>query len=144
MRLQSFMEEAGKGSCLAIDYIYIALAIVNPDFETMDDIDKDVAIFQCLELAVLNKYVDEDFYVPNAPKLMNYLTGKKVNVYKMEINGCTELPLNKWSAVGFDYNSKRHFVVGFGTKIIYDSLDNSNCRKYGKPTTARIVEVVNE
>ena len=141
MKLQSMCENIGKWGCLAIDYAYVALALSN-DISKMEQIEIDVALFQLLELADVNNYLDKECYVKDGESLMNYFTGKKCKVTKQNITSFKDLPLDKYSAVRFDYNGKSHFVVAKGQIVVYDSLDDSQCRKYGKPTTARIVEII--
>lgn len=141
MKLQSFLENAGKYMCLAADYIY-AVA----DYLGADEKAAYALIIQTLLDTYDTEVMDKDFFVQNPIKLMSRaaeLAGfpnLKFSVTKQDISKYSDLP-NGYAAVRHDYNGKSHFVLAKDKFRIWDSLDDSVCVKNGKPTTARIITI---
>ena len=52
---------------------------------------------------------------------------------------CDIKGIKERTPVRYDYNGKYHWVGVENGKIAFNSLKNSVCVKYGKPTTARIL-----
>ena len=52
---------------------------------------------------------------------------------------CDIKGIKERTPVRYDYNGKSHWVGVENGKIAFNSLKNSVCVKYGKPTTARIL-----
>ena len=85
--------------------------------------------------------LDDECTVLNPVKLMTGVSERKYNVTKKDITSLDDLG-GKWAAVRFDYNGNGHWVLFHGKEMVYNSLENSNCFKYGKMTTARIIEEI--
>lgn len=84
------------------------------------------------------KILDSDGTVMNAEALLKGITGRDVSVTKKDIKSLDEV--RKQTPVRFDYNGHSHWVVVSDGKIIFNSIENSQCVKHGKPVTARIIE----
>jgi hypothetical protein len=141
--LQSYFINAGKWSCLAEDYIY---AIVDYLIQA-DEATKLNIVNTALYAAFINKTgIDEEFFVSN-PKLLIEKTassiGKQVNVSisKKDISSLKDLPEKGYAAVRFDFNGNSHFVLYKDRNLFFNGLEDSKCFKYGKMTTARIIEI---
>lgn len=133
MNIQTFFEKAGKGACLAMCYIRAVLGEkVTPTM--MFD-----ALWQAAENNIID--VNDDCYVRDAVQLMRLVNpSKRSSVTKQKISSLDELG-EKLAAVNFENNGFNHWVLVENGKIIFDSLDNSQCVKYGVPTSARIIKI---
>ena len=66
------------------------------------------------------------------------------NRYKVEKRRIITIDdIKEATPVRFDRNGFGHWVVVENGKIVFDSLDDSKCVKFGIPTTARIIKVEN-
>lgn len=83
----------------------------------------------------LNGCLDSDGTVLDADKLINKLTGRFVRVNKKDITDIKEI--KDATPVRFDFNGKQHWVVVKNGEIVFNSIRDSVCVKYGKPTTCR-------
>lgn len=132
MNIQTFCEKASEGACLAFCYIRAALGKVIPE-----------KMFGILWDAADKNIIDENdyCYVNDAIALMRLANpNKKYAVMKKDITSLEELD-GQLAAVSFKNGGYNHFVLVENGQIIFDSLDNSLCVKYGKPTTARIIKI---
>lgn len=136
--LQTKLRNAADNLCLAITYVTLGL------YSVADDSEKP-AIETMTAAFIVNALDDEtilekDGYVKDAEKLLYSATGHKFSVTKRKIEKIQDLPLDKYSAVNYEWNGKNHWVGFYGQEMIYNSLEQSKCFSYGKPTDARIVE----
>lgn len=133
MKIQTFCEKASEGACLAFCYIKAALGEnVTPE-----------KMFGILWDAADKNIIDENdnCYVNDAIALMKLANpNKKYSVIKKDISSLEELD-GQLAAVSYKNGGYNHFVLVEKGQIIFDSLDNSMCVKYGKPTTARIIKI---
>lgn len=141
MKLQSFLENAGKEACLCIDYCWaVAEYLGAPDDMTKIALTLQTCI-ECYDSDILG----QDFFVKDPVRLMKTcarLAGYpelKVAVEKLDIESYKDLPEKKYAAVRHDYNGNSHFVLAYNKTLCYDSLDDSKCVRLGKPTTARVI-----
>lgn len=142
MKLQTFLEKAGKYCCLAADYAWIVADALGATDEKV----KYAVIIQTLIECYDTPIMDSDFFVKNPVALMKTtarLCGYKikVNVTKKEINNYSDLPEKGYAAVCHTSGNYSHFVVAKDRLRVWDSLENSNCVATGAPTSARIVKV---
>lgn len=139
MKLQDKFIILGKWSCLAQCYLMKALLDeAAPEEEPF----LEIALASALVVAFDDKTIlDDECTVLNPVKLMAGVSERKYNVTKKDITSLDDLG-GKWAAVRFDYNRNGHWVLFHGKEMVYNSLENSNCFKYGKMTTARIIEEI--
>lgn len=132
MNIQTFCEKASEGACLAFCYIRAALGEVIPE-----------KMFGILWKAANKGIIDENnnCYVNDAIALMKLANpNKKYSVIKKDITSLEELD-GQLAAVSYKNGVYNHFVLVEKGQIIFNSLDNSMCVKYGKPITARIIKI---
>ena len=132
MKIQTFCEKASEGACLAFCYIRAALGKVIPE-----------KMFGILWDAADKNIIDENdnCYVNDAIALMKLANpNKKYSVIKKDISSLEELD-GQLAAVSYKNGGYNHFVLVEKGQIVFDSLDDSKCVKYGKPTTARIIKI---
>lgn len=68
------------------------------------------------------------------------VTGRKINIEFKDIKSLNDLKDYKCKiAVRYDYNGYSHWVGVENCKIVYNSLEKSQCVEKGKPVTARII-----
>lgn len=86
-----------------------------------------------------NGYIEDDGFVASPVLYANQILGRNVyrDVKKVKISSLSELPEGNY-AVEYDYGTKKHFVVCNKSGIVFDSWPESNCVKYGKPTSYRL------
>lgn len=97
--------------------------------------DTALAAWNEAERQRLNGCLDIDGTVLDADKLINKLTGRFVRVNKKDITDIKDI--KEATPVRFDYNKNQHWVVVQNGKIIFNSIRDSVCVRYGKPTTSR-------
>ena len=132
MKIQTFCEKAREGACLAFCYISAALGKVIP--EKMFGILWDAAGKNIID-------ANDNCYVNDAIALMKLANpNKKYAVIKKDITSLEELN-GELAAVSYKNGGYNHFVLVEKGQIVFDSLDDSKCVKYGKPTTARIIRI---
>lgn len=133
MKIQSFFESAGDGGCLALCYVRAALGDKATPTMMFD------ALWQAAENSILD--VDDNCYVRDAAQLMRLVNpSKRYSVEKQKITSIEELN-GELAAVNFKNGDFNHWVLVYRGQIIFDSLDNSQCVKYGVPTSARIIKI---
>lgn len=132
MKIQTFCEKASEGACLAFCYIRAALGEVIPE-----------KMFGILWDAADKNIIDgnDNCYVNDAIALMKLANpNKKYSVIKKDITSLEDLN-GELAAVSYKNGIYNHFVLVEKGQIVFDSLDDSKCVKYGKPTTARIIKI---
>lgn len=139
--IQDKAKAIGEGGCLAFVYANIAETIRNEVWDP-SSFACGLKLFADVFDGMYSGLLDEDCFVTDAEKYLHYLDNDhKYKVTKKDITSLSEVA-NTMGAVRFDYNGKSHWVGFAMGQIVFDSLTDSVCRKYGKPTTVRIVEVI--
>ena len=124
MQIQDLFTSLSSGGCLAIDYAIASLNGVTDEKE----------VFNRLIDARNSGAFDDECYVTNPTFIENIK-----NVVKR--NGFDDCE-GEYVAARFDYGKRSHFVLykkyGDGAyEPYYNSLDSSQCVKYGRITTVR-------
>ena len=139
--IQDKARSIGECGCLAFVYANIAETVMNEGWDP-SNYACQLKLFADVFDGMYSKLLNDDCYVADAEKYLHYLDNShKYKVTKKDISSLTELS-NSMGAVCFEYQGKIHWVGYSMGQIVFDSLTDSVCRKYGKPTKARIVEVV--
>lgn len=139
--IQDIARVIGSKGCLAFVYANIAETVMNECWNP-ETFACQLKLFADVFDGMYYKLLGEDCYVNDAEKYMHYLDNShKYSVTKKDITSLSEVA-NSMGAVYFEYNGKGHWVGFAMGQIVFDSLTDSVCRKYGKPTKARIVEVI--
>lgn len=140
-KLQSWFQQAYDFSCLAQCYLY-AVA----DHSKVKLNERQVELY--MTGGLLAGYgLKEEFFVEDPVHLMKQswkdYSGEDIypNVKKLDLpNGLQDLKTVEYAAVRYDYNGHSHFVLMKYGLLEYNGLEDSQCFKYGKPTTARVIE----
>lgn len=142
MKLQDKYEVFGKWSCLAQCYIYAALHNKATDEERIPSF-MEAMVDSCLLQAFSDKtLLDDECTVLNASKLMHAIDSEhKFTVTKKIISSAKDLPLKGYAAVRFTNGKNGHWVLFLDQVQLYNSLENSQCVKYGNITDARIISI---
>ena len=131
MGIQDFFKSAGNGSCLALCYIKAALG---KDATPQMMID---ALYKAAERNIIN--VKKDCFVEDAISLMKVANPKRVySVVKKDISSISGIKLG---AVRYSYNGFSHWVLIEDGKIVFNSLEDSQCVKFGTPKEARLITI---
>lgn len=131
MSIQDFFKSAGNGACLALCYIRASLS-KDATPQMMFDV-----LWKAAERNIIN--VKKDCFVEDAIALMKVANPKKVySVIKKDIFSIAEIKLG---AVRYSYNGYSHWVLVEDGKIIFNSLDDSQCVKYGTVKEARLIVI---
>lgn len=87
----------------------------------------------------MNGWIDDDGFVSKPVPYANAVLGTNVirDVEKVNITSLSELPEKGYHIVEYDWGVKKHFVVCNRKGIVFDSWENSDTVKYGKPTSYR-------
>lgn len=127
--IQSFMHE----TCLAYCYSYL---VHRDNIDCYQDLQIQMTK-DCIRGALEWQVLSYDGYVLDADRFIKKCScGKKIaSVVKKDITSLEEVKTA--SPVRFDYKGKAHWVVVENGKIIFDTWNNSECVKYGKPATMR-------
>ena len=129
--IQDFFESAGNGACLALCYIRAALG---KDATPQMMID---ALYKVAERNIV--HVKKDCFVEDAISLMKVANNKKVySVIKKDVSSIAGIKLG---AVRYSYNGYSHWVLIEDGKIVFNSLEDSQCVKYGTPKEARLITI---
>lgn len=132
-KIQDFFKSAGEGGCLAMCYIFASLGKSTTASLMFD------ALYQAAGNNIID--VDDDCYVRDAVSLMRSVNpSKRYSVTKQKISSIEELG-GKLAAVNFQNGNFNHWVLVEHGQIIFDSLEDSQCVKYGRPTSARVIEI---
>lgn len=106
------------------------------------DISENVKAVEILSHMIDAKVIGNDctVYWKDAVK---YLTGKDSIVEFKQIQNANELKsISGRCVVRFDNNGFSHWVGVENGEVVYNSLKDSKCVRYGRPTTARIIHLV--
>lgn len=93
--------------------------------------------FDAAEKARLNGYLGDDGFVLDGELLLMDGSPYRWSVEKKQISSLDEIA--SAAPVCYSYNGHSHWVVAENGKIVFNSLGDSACVKYGKPVSARIV-----
>lgn len=130
---QSKAEAIAKNGCLAMAYLYC--------IGIEDDIELLTSVAKAMEKGLLGS----DCFVNDAEKYLTWISGKRYSVTKKSIEEIVKdgglKTLKEPTPVRYDYNGLYHWVVMQEGKIIFNSLSNSVCVKYGQVSTARIISL---
>lgn len=131
MSIQDFFKSAGNGACLALCYIRASLG-KDATPQMMFD-----ALWKAAERNIIN--VKKDCFVEDAVALMKVAKPTKVfSVIKKDVSSITNIKLG---AVRYSYNGYSHWVLVEDGKIVFNSLDDSQCIHYGTPKEARFITI---
>ena len=129
--IQDFFKSAGNGSCLALCYIRAALGKEATPQMMVD------ALYKAAERNIVN--VKKDCFVEDAISLMKVANPTKVySVIKKDVSSISGIKLG---AVRYSYNGYSHWVLIEDGKVIFNSLEDSQCVKYGTPKEARLIRI---
>lgn len=134
MAIQDLYGTMNKYACLALCYAWIVYHDIMISGEALD-------IFMTKQImgAQSAGYLDEEFTVKDAAEYLHYLCPlEQFEVTKKNINSLSEI--KEATPVRYDYNGHSHWVVVENRKIVWNSLADSQCVRYGKPTTAREIK----
>lgn len=133
--IQTFCKGIGDGGCLCFCYLFSTLKETK-----MTPYEANAFLLAGTLAAVEKGLVESNGYVNNAVDLLEYVDpAHKYDVEKRKINSVTDLGDKETAAVLFTYNGKGHWVLVSDRQIVFDSLTESKCRKYGKITDARVI-----
>lgn len=126
------VENIGLYGCLAMCYMFC----VGID-GTADNYILSVsqAIDYCRRLPEKDKFIDTDCTILNASKYLEYLTGKRFDVTKKQIDDISKI--KEPTPVRYSYNGHSHWVVVENGHIVFNSLINSQCVSKGKPAQVK-------
>lgn len=140
--IQTKFRAIGDDCCLACSYLYGAYHSMADECETNPlFIETAVCAAMLQELETLDA-IDKNGFVKDAEKLLSDATGRKWRVTKKRIESIQELPDYKYAVVNFEFNKHNHWVLFKDKKFLYNTLEDSQCFKYGKPVDARILSLV--
>ena len=134
MRIQSLCKRMGDYMCLAACYSWIV---------SRDKFGKSGEMIECKILHdIIEAYhegiLDDEITVLDAASFLElcdpnhkYIVEKRTIITIDDIVEATP--------VRFDRNDYSHWVVVENGRIVFDSLDDSKCVKFGIPTKARII-----
>jgi len=127
--IQKQMQSLFGSACLAYSLAYIY------DEQNRDNI-------KGLTLDVVkgwkNGFIDDDAFVSKPIEYINsFSKDKKKNYDKVKIKTLDDLPSEGLYTVQYAYGNLNHFVVAKRGQIVFDSWENSNCVKFGKPISYR-------
>lgn len=90
--------------------------------------------------ALNRKCLDDEGFVLDAERLLNYITGKRFKVTKKAITGIEDIikPTPVWYSID---GKSGHWVVVANGKIVFNPLEVSRNVNQGKPRDARIIEL---
>ena len=129
--IQDFFKSAGNGACLALCYIRAALGKEATPQMMID------ALYKAAERNIVN--VKKDCFVEDAISLMKVANSKKVySVVKKDISFISGIKLG---AVRYSYNGYSHWVLVEDGKIVFNTLEDSQCVKYGTVKEARLITI---
>ena len=138
--LQTKLRKAADNLCLAITYVTLGL------WKLADEQEKPA--IETMTAAIIVNALDDDTmigkdgFVKDGEKLLLAATQKKWRITKKRIESLQDLPENCIAAVSYQYYDKNHWVGVINREVVYNSLEDSQCFKYGKPVDARIMEIM--
>jgi hypothetical protein len=127
MNIQKSMMSLFGSACLAYSLAYIYSE--KKDIKTLTAIVVD---------GWKNGFIDDDAFVSKPIEYINsFSKDKKKNYDKVKIKTLDDLPSEGLYTVQYAYGNLNHFVVAKRGQIVFDSWENSNCVKFGKPISYR-------
>lgn len=138
--LQTKLKKAADNLCLAITYVTLGL------WKLADEQEKPA--IETMTAAIIINALDDDTmigkdgFVKDGERLLLAATQKKWRITKKRIESLQDLPENCIAAVSYQYYDKNHWVGVINREVVYNSLEDSQCFKYGKPIDARIMEII--
>ena len=133
-----YLDVINKYGCLAMCYLYcMGIAPKNMIEILVDILEKNKP---------QETGLDADCTVLDAPKFIFYVSGRKVNVFK-ENPSLNEIKVPTPVRFSIDNINHSHWVVVQKGKIVFNSLDYSNCVNNGRPIAfidspyARVIEL---
>ena len=146
-RIQTMFYSMGKSGCLALDYV-AAAKIIHDNIHNLDVGCSKVKhygffyedLFGGLIRAIESDTVDSDGWVKDPNTLISLQSNYNVVVEKVAIKSLDEIKDELYCA-NFTYNGYNHWVLCYNNEIIFDSLNDSKCVKFGKPTSARVIHI---
>lgn len=134
MRIQSLCKRMGDYMCLAACYSWI----VSRDKFGKSGEKIESKILHDIIRAYHEGILDDEITVLDAASFLELCDPfHKYEVEKRRIITIDDIV--EATPVRFDRNDYSHWVVVENGKIVFDSLDDSKCVKFGIPTTARII-----
>lgn len=139
-KLQSWFKNAYDYSCLAQCYLFSVA-----DHSKIKLNERQVELYIVGGL-LRGAGLGEDFFVNDPVTLMREswhdYSDEWIypNVVKKSINSLEELRDVEYAAVEYKYNNHSHFVLMKYGLLEYNGLEDSQCFKFGKPVSARIIE----
>ena len=131
MGIQDFFKAAGNGACLALCYVRASLG-KDATPQMMIDV-----LYKAAERNIIN--VKKDCFVEDAIALMKVANPTKVySVIKKDVSSIAGIKLG---AVRYSYNGYSHWILVEDGKIVFNSLEDSQCIKYGMPKEARFITI---
>lgn len=141
MRSQSFCLNVGRYGCLAICYIYAALDYTK-DISSWNDEEKvNKEILDTLQFVFYNSNaLSKDMSVTDADALFKCLSIRcKVTKYLYDKE---KDQLDGYNCVNFINGMNNHWVLYKDSRLLYNSLDFSNCVENGYISDVRKIEFV--
>lgn len=112
MRIQDIYKSLGDYGCLLLCYLKEANIKADIVKHFNDLVEFDI--------------IDKDCYVKDANRLLKYFGSDKRVVRGVNTNGNTIVP--------YKYLNNEHFVIiDKNKKVVYNTLENSNCVRLGEP-----------
>lgn len=140
MKSQSFCLNVGKYGCLTLCYIYAFLDYVKGISEWKDEDKVNKELLDTLLYVYYNsEALDEDMYVKDADALFDCL-GIKAKVFKEVYDRNSHL--QGYNCLQFESGINSHWVLYKDDKLLYNSLDYSNCVENGFISGVRRIEWV--
>ena len=141
MKVQSLALNIGNYGCLAFCYANVVESL--NDGWNPDKMACQMKLLADVIDAMNAGKLGEDCFVKSAADYMSYLDNARhtFKVTKEELDGTVNSLAGKIAAVRFDNNGHSHWCLYAGDRIVFDSLDSSQCRKFGKPMSARVITI---
>ena len=134
MRIQSLCKRMGDYMCLASCYSWI---VSRDKFGERGEMIERKILCDIIE-AYHKGILDDEITVLDGAAFLELCNPN--NKYKVEKRKIITIDdIKEATPVRFDRNEYEHWVVVENGKIVFDSLDDSKCVKFGMPTTARII-----
>lgn len=114
MKLQDILKSLGDYGCLLLCYAELSGVSITDVIEAFDKL-------------TLNGILGPDCFVKDADALMKYFN-KPYTVSKVDVS---EVPEDSCYIAKFERNGFGHFVICKNDKVVYNTLEDSKCVKYG-------------
>lgn len=102
---------------------------------------KDIDILEAFGSCKNSGWINDDCYVKNPDKIIEFLSGKKASTVKTNNLNCA-LKENAFAVGCYKWNAHSHFVLLDKTKKVeYDPLGASNTVKNGRLDSLRVITI---